>query len=161
TNETQVPSALVSGSTAIALGLTGNNEANGFLTAANPNLGSTVSCSVGAVDLIVHAVGNWPATAAADNPSVVPPNDACTGTSRGTATSTSQLTINPTTVTQGFPVTFSGSVSAQSGTTAPVGQVQIREGGPTGTLLATATVTAAPSGTTSNWSVTSSLVPPG
>ncbi|MEI7686193.1 MAG: Ig-like domain-containing protein, partial [Planctomycetota bacterium] len=66
------------------------------------------------------------------------------------------LSTNPSSVSYGQSVTFSGTVVAQSGVATPSGRVEIRDGGPSGTLLATATSI---TGTDQNgaYSVTTSL----
>jgi hypothetical protein len=55
------------------------------------------------------------------------------------ATSTTLDDIEPLTVNVGQAVTFEGTVVAASGTDTPTGSVEIRDGGSTGTLLASTT----------------------
>ncbi len=78
-----------------------------------------------------------------------------------TATTTTITSISPLTQTTGNPVTFTATVSANSGSTAPTaGTVSFFDGGTGGALLATAT-SETTSSTTDTFTVTSSSVPGG
>jgi hypothetical protein len=78
-----------------------------------------------------------------------------------TATTTAISSITPTTVNTGQAVSFTATVSANSGSTAPTGGfVEFFNGGTGGTLLAKAT-TASTSGTTATYSVSTTSLPAG
>jgi endonuclease/exonuclease/phosphatase family metal-dependent hydrolase len=76
------------------------------------------------------------------------------------ATTTTLGSVTPLTVDFGQAVSFVGTVSAASGSDSPTGTVQIRTGGPTGTLLASTSV-AAGSGGSGSFSITTTAIPVG
>ena len=83
------------------------------------------------------------------------------GTFATKATTTTALTgVSPLSVTYGTEVTFTGTVTAGSGSALPAGTVEIRDGGATGTLLASSS-TIGGSGADGTFSIASTTVPVG
>jgi hypothetical protein len=80
--------------------------------------------------------------------------------SAGTATATALTGITPLAANPGDHVTFTGTVTANSGTATPTGAVEIRNGGGGGTLLAS-TTTIGGSGANGTFSIDSTTVPAG
>ena len=78
----------------------------------------------------------------------------------GAVTTTGLTSISPLSSTFGTDVTFEGTVVAATGTATPVGTIEIRNGGPAGTLLAsTSTITG--TGASGTFSIVSSALPIG
>ncbi len=81
-------------------------------------------------------------------------------TASAAATTTTLNTVTPLTAVAGDSVTFAGTVAAQTGTDTPVGTIEIRDGGASGTLLASTTTITGP-GVTGSFSISSTSVPVG
>ena len=81
-------------------------------------------------------------------------------TSSAAATTTALTTVTPLTAAAGDSITFAGTIVAGSGTATPIGTVEIRNGGASGTLLAS-TTTIGGTGVNGTFNIVSTTVPSG
>ncbi len=87
-------------------------------------------------------------------------NGTVTDATAGTSTTTTLTSITPLTANQGDSVTFQGTVVAATGTATPTGTIEIRNGGATGTLLASTTAITG-SGLNGTYNFSSTTIPVG
>ncbi|WP_254512701.1 cadherin domain-containing protein [Anatilimnocola floriformis] len=151
TNTTALPPNLTVGTDALSFGTA---TFNGSLNNADPDIGSLVTGTPAQIRALAQDFTNWTTSAV-----VVPPPVAFfVGEVIGTTTDLS--TISPLTANFGTAIVFTGTVVAASGSNLPAGTIQIRDGGPTGTLLAS-TTTIGGTGTNGTFSIGSTTVPAG